>query len=176
MPLVNVDGLQFAFPDGWHVSKYDDWVFYRKRFSRMLPEIKALDLLAMAHDKTAWLVEVKDYRINQRTKPSDLGEEIARKVFSTLAALLPAKINANEADEKQMAGIMMRARKLRVVLHLEQPAKHSKLRPRAIDPADVQQKLRQLLKPVDAHPLVVEMARMGMLQWKVSSATKKADL
>ena len=89
----------------------------------MLSEIKALDLLAMAHDKTAWLVEVKDYRINQRTKPSDLGEEIARKVFSTLAALLPAKINANEADEKQMAGIMWVAAGLRT----EEPAGQNRL-------------------------------------------------
>ena len=129
--------------------------------------IKALDLLAIDPDKTAWLIEVKDYRIYPRTKPSDLGEEIAHKVFDTLAAIIPAKIHATNSDEKQLARAVYASRKLRVVLHLEQPEKHSKLRPRAINPADVQQKIRQLLKPVDAHPLVVDMKSMRGLEWHV---------
>jgi hypothetical protein len=55
-----------------------------------------------------------------------------------------------------------------LILHLEQPAKHSKRFPRAINPANVRQKLRQLLKPIDAHPVVAESARMGTLEWRVS--------
>jgi hypothetical protein len=42
---------------------------------------------------------------------------------------------------------------------------HSALRPRAIDPAAVMQRLRRLLKPIDAHPFVAEMTRMG---WRVT--------
>lgn len=168
MQRHNVDGLNFDFPDNWQVSKYDDWSFYRNRFARMWNGIKSLDLLAVDSDKTAWLIEVKDYRVNSRTKPSDLGEEVAYKVFDTLAALIPAKINATNSDEKQLASAVSASRKLRVVLHLEQPEKRSKLRPRAINPADVQQKIRQLLKPVDAHPLVVDMRSMRELEWQVS--------
>lgn len=168
MQRFNVDGLDFDFPDDWQVSKYDDWSFYRNQFSRMRNGIKSLDLLAIDSDKTAWLIEVKDYRVNSRTKPSDLGEEIAHKVFDTLAAILPAKIHATAPDEKQLARAVSASRKLRIVLHLEQPEKHSKLRPRAINPADVQQKIRQLLKPVDAHSLVVDMVSMRGLEWNVS--------
>ncbi|MDO9141019.1 MAG: hypothetical protein Q7U38_11920 [Methylobacter sp.] len=168
MQRFNVDGLFFDFPDDWQASKYDDWSFYKNQFSRMWNGIKALDLLAIDTDKTAWLIEVKDYRVNPRTKPSDLAEEIAHKVFDTLAAIIPAKIHATDPVEKQLAHAVSASRKLRVVLHLEQPAKHSKLRPRAIKPADVQQKTRQLLKPVDAHALVVEIGEMRKLAWHVS--------
>jgi hypothetical protein len=162
-----VDGLNFYFPDNWQVSKYDDWSFYRNQFACMWNGIKSLDLLAIDPDKTTWLIEAKDYRVNPRTKPSDLGEEVAHKVFDTLAAIIPAKIHATNSDEKQLARAVSASRKLRVVLHLEQPDKHSKLRPCAINPADVQQKMRQLLKPVDAHPLVVDMKSMRGLEWRV---------
>lgn len=74
---------------------------------------------------------------------------------------------ATEAEEQGLAQAVLKARKIRVVLHLEQPAKHSKLRPRAINPADVKQKLRQLLKPIDAHPFVAEKAARDSLQWSV---------
>lgn len=167
MQRLNVDGLNFDFPDDWQIGKYDEWTFYRAQFSRMRDGIKALDLLAVDPDKTTWLIEVKDYRRTSRTKPSDLGEEIAHKVFDTLAAIIPAKIYTNNSDEQRLAHAVSTSCKLRVVLHLEQPEKHSKLRPRAINPADVQQKMRQLLKPVDAHPMVVYMGLMTGLKWQV---------
>lgn len=165
---IHVDGLNFNFPDDWLVSKYDEWDFYRHQFSRMWNGIKSLDLLAVDPQKTGWLIEVKDYRNNPRTKPSDLSDEIARKVFDTLAALPPARLNANSQSESAMAKAVVGAKKYRVILHLEQPAKHSKLRPRAISPVDIQQKLRQLLKPIDAHPFVAEKAQMGSLVWSVN--------
>lgn len=168
MQRFNVDGLNFDFPDDWLISKYDDWSFYRNQFITIKNGIKSLDLLAVDLNKTAWLIEVKDYRLHPRTKPSELGIEVAHKVFDTLAAIIPAKIHATDTDEKQLARAVSASRKLRVVLHLEQPAKHSKLRPRAINPVDVQQKIRQLLKPVDAHPLVVDMKSMRDLEWNVS--------
>jgi hypothetical protein len=168
MQRYNVDGLNFDFSDNWQVSQYDVWSFYRNQVSRMWSGIKALDLLAVDPNKTAWLIEVKDYRQQQRTKPSDLGDEVAHKVFDTLAALIPAKNCASDAGEKQIARAVTLAHSLRVVLHLEQPVKHSKLRPIAINPADVKQKIRQLLKPVDVHPLVVSKANLGALEWCVS--------
>jgi hypothetical protein len=168
MQRLVVDGLNFDFPDDWQVSKYDDWSFYRNQFSKMWNGIKSLDLLVVDPSRTAWLIEVKDYRTHRRTKPSDLGEEVASKVFDTLAAMLPAKNNANQPVEKEMARVVARARCLRVVLHLEQPDKHTKLHPRAINPVNLQQKIRQLLKPVDAHPIVVDMSRLGALGWSVS--------
>lgn len=121
MQRFNVDGLNFDFPDNWQISKYDDWSFYRNQFIRIRDGIKSLDLLAIDQDKTTWLIEVKDYRVHPRTKPSDLGIEVAHKVFDTLAAIIPAKIHATDPDEKQLARAVSASRKLRVVLHLEQP-------------------------------------------------------
>lgn len=168
MPIIHVEGLAFAFPDRWETSKYDDWSFYRNQFAKMWNGIRALDLLAVDPDHTLWLIEVKDYRKHARTKLSDLGDEVAHKVFDTLAAMLPAKIYASDSHEVKMAKAVLGAKRLRVVLHLEQPSKHSTLRPRAINPRDVQQVLRRLLKPIDAHVFVAETTRMGTLAWRVT--------
>ena len=129
--------------------------------------IKAVDVIAAAA-ATTWFIEVKDYRTHTRTKPSDLSQEVADKVFDSLAALLPASINANDARERSVAKKLLGASRLRVVLHIEQPRKHSRLRPRAIDPANVLQKLRSLVKGIDPHPIVADRTAMGGCDWKVS--------
>lgn len=167
MPTVAVQGLNFEFPSNWEVSKYDEWRFYRNHFSKVRNKLKGLDLLAVDPDGIAWLIEVKDYRVHARTKPSTVDDEVVGKVLATLAALLPAKVNANDVHEAAMAEAVLGAKKLRVVLHLEQPEKHSTLRPRAINPADVQQALRRRLRSIDAHPFVAETNRMGSLAWRV---------
>ncbi len=167
MIRLPVDGFVFVFPDGWAPSKYDEWSFYREQFIKIRNGIKAIDVLAVDPGGVAWLIEVKDYGVNLRTKPSDLCDEVAHKVLDTVAALLPAHLNATAPHEQQLAGAALRAPKLRVVLHLEQPKKHSRLRPRAINPADIQQGLRQRLKPIDAHPVVTERAAMDRVPWQV---------
>jgi hypothetical protein len=169
---IEVGKLTFTFPKEWKASQYDAWSFYRNQFGRMRNGIKAVDVLACDDEDTAWFIEVKDYRANARTKPTDLGDEIAQKVFDTLAALLPAAINGNQKAERELARSLCSAKKLRVVLHLEQPKTRSKLHPRPIDPAHLTQKLRQLLKPVDAHPMVLDMEseRMSFVKWDVNEA------
>lgn len=164
MPTIDVDGIAFTFPNDWLLSKYDDWLYYRS-YAGARSGTKAVDLLAIDPDRTAWFIEVKDYRAHRRTKPTELSHEVAQKVHDTLAVVLAARTKASEDDELQMARKVSRAKRLRVVLHLEQPAKHSKLFPRAIDPADVKLKLRTLLKPVDAHPSVVEINDLRGLGW-----------
>jgi hypothetical protein len=82
--------------------------------------------------------------------------------------LVAARANANDRAERELAIAALRCRRLRVVLHLEQPEKHSKLFPRAIDPADVTQRLKQLIKAIDPHPLVLEKARLGGVAWTVA--------
>ena len=80
--------------------------------------IKALDLLAVDPTKTAWLIEVKNYRDHVRTKPSELSDEVARKVFDTLAALPPARLYAVDRAEQHMASALLRVHQYRVVLQL----------------------------------------------------------
>jgi hypothetical protein len=161
------DGLTFTFPAGWATGKPDDWAFYRNQFVRMRNGIKSMDALVIDGAKTTWLIEAKDYRMHTRTKPSCLAEEVAAKLCDTLAMLIPASVHSASAVEKSLAGKACRASSLRLVLHLEQPVKHSRLRPRAIDPAALAMKLKKLVKPIDAHPLVVERNRMCGLPWSV---------
>ena len=106
MMRLEVDGLTFTFSAGWSADKYDDWSFYRNQFGKMRDGIKAIDLLVLDPDNTAWFVEVRDYRRHPPTK--------------------------------------------------------------AINPADVAQKLRRLLKPIDAHPVVAETDHMRGLGWRVA--------
>jgi hypothetical protein len=128
--------------------------------------MKGCDLVAW-HASTTWLIEVKDYRQNQRTKAIDVADEVALKVRDSLAVLLGAKTNADD-EEKTLAAGAIASSDLRVVLHLEQPVKPSKLFPRAINPANVSQRLRQLVRAIDPHPVVAETTEMNNLPWTVS--------
>ncbi len=169
MEPVTEGRLTFTFPNYWITSKFDDWSFYRNQFQKVCRGTKAIDVLAIEPGVCFWKIEVKDYRRYPRTKPTHLAHEIAYKIRDSLAALVAAKVNANDAGEKAMAEAALKCPRLRVVLHLEQPAKHSKLFPRAIKPADIQQRLKQLLKAIDPHPLVIEMSRMSGVVWSVTS-------
>ena len=51
---IDADGLLFSFPDGWTVGKYDEFVFYRKHFSKISDGLKALDLLAIDPEHKFW--------------------------------------------------------------------------------------------------------------------------
>ena len=172
MPTIIEGQLKFEFPDNWQSSKFDEWSFYRNQFQKVCGGTKAIDILAVEPSVCFWNIEIKDYRRHRRTKTKiiDLADEIALKVRDSLAAIVAARVNANETNEKNMARAALRCPRLRVVLHLERPSKHSKLFPRAIDPANVQQKLKQLIKAIDPHPLVLEMSRMNHVAWKVSSS------
>ncbi|MDR5818391.1 hypothetical protein QCE62_32740 [Caballeronia sp. LZ033] len=164
MPTLNVDGLTFTFPQTWQVSKYDEWSFYRLSFARQGEGIKAIDVLAITETNVAFFIEVKDYRHPDTEKPSHLPEAIASKVLHTLAAMLPAKLRANVDSERQLASAILACDSLSVIAHLEQPQNH---RP-VVDPADIQQKLRRLLRAVDAHPKVVSKSNLRGLNWTVT--------
>lgn len=168
MPTITEGNLLFTFSETWSVSKLDEWSFYRNQFQSVCGGTKAIDILAIdLACSSCWQIEVKDYRQYPRTKAIDLAEEIAEKVRDSLALLVTASFNANDKHEKASACEAVCCTRLRIVLHLEQPAKHSKLFPRAIDPAKVQIRLRQLLKAIDPHPIVLDKSRLGTVQWTV---------
>ena len=156
MPTISEGQLKFEFPDDWQSSKFDEWRFYLRHFQKVCGGTKAIDIVAVEPGVCFWSIEVKDYRQHRRTKTIDIADEIALKVRDSLSGIVAASVNANDADERQIAGEALRCQRLRIVLHLEQPTKHSKLFPRAIDPAKVQQKLKQLVKAIDPHPSVLE--------------------
>lgn len=168
MTKIAVGALTFEFLDGWQASALDTWVFYLRRFRSMFSGIKAVDLVAVDGRTATWLIEVKDYRRHRREKSIALVDEIAKKVFDSLACLPAAAVNANEASERRVARASLATEELRVVLHLEQPRKPSKFFPRAFDPRDVERQLRKTLRPIDPHALVVETGAMRNLPWTVT--------
>ena len=168
MPSITEGTLTFQFPDGWLIAKFEAWSFYRHQFQQVCGGAKAVDMFAIASNHCVWAIEVKDYRRHPRVKAIELTDEVACKVRDSLAALVAARVNANDASEKQISSRALACNRIRVVLHLEQPTKHSKLFPRAIDPAQVTQKLRQLLTAIDPHPQVVALGRPGDVGWFVT--------
>lgn len=163
MATLNVDGLIFTFPHDWAASKYDEWSYYRNQFVKQQSNIKAVDILAISPNQTAFFIEVKDYRHPETERPSELPQAIATKVLHTLAAMLPAKINANNVDERQLANAVLTCLSLKVFAHIEQPVRHMPV----IDPADLKQKLRKLLRAVDPHLEIASMGNMRGAGWLV---------
>lgn len=160
--------LAFTFADGVEPSQYDEWTFYRNQFNAVCGGTKAVDFVCLDGDQL-WLIEVKDYRRHRRTKLVELGDEVAAKVRDTLAGLVAASCNANQADEQRVARQALGRSRLRVVLHLEQPRHPSRLFPRAVDPDDVLLKLKQRLKAIDAHPRVVDQSNLDAeMPWAVT--------
>jgi hypothetical protein len=149
--------LVFTFPENCRAVKYDDWSFFKNQFQRNCGASKAVDIVCITKSpSTLWLVEVKDYRQHRRSKSLDIVEEFSSKVRDTLAGLLAARVNANDSSEKRFADEAVRTRKIRAILHLEQPKKDSKLYRRVIEPGDIIYKLKQQLDAVDPHPRVVD--------------------
>jgi len=170
MATLYEGSLAFSFPDTWRVAKYDGWAFYRNQFKDSCLGCKAVDFLAIDPDRSElWLIEVKDYRRSPREKNITMWDEMALKTLHTLAGIFAAKCNAVD-EAKEIATQCLACTRLRAVLHLQQPIQHSRLFPRVFNPADVQQKIRQLLRPIDAHPRVMEMDYMQGAAWTVVSA------
>lgn len=168
MAVLSEGRLQFNFGPSCRAEKYDEWSFFRNQFQSTCGGAKAVDIICLSGN-TCWLIEIKDYRQHKRTKPQDLGDEIAIKVRDTLAGLVAAKMNANAVSERDLAKKAIQAKAINVVLHLEQPEKHSKLFPRAIDPAAVKQSLKRQLRAIDAHPRIVNKHTLSAhMDWIVT--------
>lgn len=168
MVVLSEGRLRFDFGESCRAEKYDDWSFFRNPFQSTCGGAKAVDIICLSGN-TCWLIEIKDYRQHKRTKPQDLGDEIAIKVRDTLAGLVAAKMNANDVSEQDFAKKAIQSKTIKVVLHLEQPEKQSKLFPRAIDPAAVKQSLKRQLRAIDAHPSIVNKHTLSAsMDWTVT--------
>ena len=169
MPTLQEGNLTFDFPDDdSEVARYDGWSFYRNQFQNVCGGTKAVDFVFVEGNRT-WLIEVKDYRQAFRMKTIPLADEVVAKVRDTLAGLAAGRCNANDAYEQRVANRALSTARLIVVLHLEQTAKPSKLRPQVADPASLRLKLKQLLKPIDPHPRVVDRNSLHpSMNWEVT--------
>lgn len=160
--------LTFSFADGCNATAYDRWAFVRNQYQSVCGSTKAVDFLCI-NGGVLWVIEVKDYRLPRTPKPSNLSMMVARKVRDSIAGLVAAQCNANDPHEQQFAQSALRATQLRVVLHVEQPQKVSKLFPRAVDPGDLKSKIKKLLKAIDAHPEIVDQNSLkANMNWTVA--------
>lgn len=171
MPIIQnpiVEGkLRFTFPQGALSTKYDDWSFYRTQFNSAFGGTKAVDIIYL-EDDVMWLIEVKDYRQQKRQKTMPLYEEVALKVKDSVAGLTAAYCNANDPDIKDYAKKALKQTRIRVVLHLEQPPTGNKLFSQALNPANIQMKMKQWLRALDPHPLVVDKSSLTpAMRWTV---------
>jgi hypothetical protein len=167
MPRVVEGSITFDLPVGFVVQKLDDTTFYRKHFQSFAQGSKAVDFLVF-DPKTPelWLLEVKDYRAQGRIKTIDLFDEIAQKVLSSLACLLALRANANVLDERNFAQLALKQTRIKVVLHLEQPIKPSKLFPQVVDPANIRVKLRQKVRSIDSKAEFSSIAFTRNVPWE----------
>ena len=131
---------------------------------------QSISWLLMGTPRRSGLIEVKDYRQFRRVKDAEirLWDEVGIKARDTLAGIFATKVNGVN-EEAEFAKDVLRATEIRVVLHLEQPPAHTKMFPRAYDLAILQQRLKQIVKPIDAHPLVVELATINRVPWRARS-------
>jgi hypothetical protein len=167
MGTVPVENLLFTFDAGTEAQKYDTSTHYREVWNKPPASQKAVDVVAVQNTTvptTAWMIEAKDFRVVDPLtppKPSNvtgLAETMAVKASHTLAGLADAAKNAADPSEKAIAMKAISAGKTRVVLHLEpHSGAHSMLFPSGFA-ASVLQKLRQLVKAIDANALVLNIA------------------
>lgn len=160
--------LTFSFDAGCNTAQYDKWSFVRNQFQNVCGGSKAVDFLCI-ENSVLWIIEVKDYRLPGSKKPSNLPQDVAKKIRDSLAGLIAAQCNANDPQEKKFARQALRTSCLKVVLHVEQPRKISKLFPRAVDPSDLKSKLKKLIKAIDPHPKLVDQHTMTInMPWTVA--------
>ena len=168
MTIIREGALEFHFATNCQASKYDDWAHYRNQFQPVAGGCKAIDLICV-EDDVSWLIEVKDYRENRRTKGIEIADEVAIKVRDSLAGLASAAKNANDSHERDLAKRAVRSNRWRIVLHLEQRAKPHRLWPRPINAATLLQKFRtKKLKAIDPHPIICDQSSCsGRVTWSV---------
>lgn len=164
MPTLQVNEFQFTFAPTVAAEPYDTWQHYKDVWNKVGGQ-KGMDVVAIenpAAPTTTWLIEAKDFRMitypPKSSHVAGLAQTTADKATHTLAGLADAAVNAVILSEKNHAKSALAAPLKRVVLHLEpHTGPHSALFPAGF-PASVLQQLKQLVKAIDANPLVLNIA------------------
>jgi len=167
--------LTFEFPDSWKICRPGESFYYTNGFQSFCGGSKETDFLAFDPDNgRLWLLEVKDYSVNNRTKPLPIHDEVALKVRDTLALLSASMSNDHtpSASGQTQVGDFGRAiavpTSMGVVLHCEHQPAGSKLFPSATHLASIQQKLRIAFKNVISEVKVTCSGRYAGLAWNVT--------
>jgi hypothetical protein len=177
MPTLVVENLTFTFDATVAAGRYDRWDHYRFVWNAPPGGQRAMDVVAVESalpSSVTWLIEAKDFRvITNPPRPSNistLAETVRDKADHTLAGLGHAQTNALLPVEKNLATEALSTATTRVILHLEpHTGLHTALFPSGFA-ASVYQKLKRLVRHIDANPLVLNIANTAAanVPWTVS--------
>lgn len=114
-PQLSVDGIDFVFQEGFHALAFDE----TKRFRRASGlGIRGCDIVAR-HDKTLWLIEVKDYTHQGAKPPEDLYSSLALKSACTIGLLSTYALAEQDSGFVSFARDCRKATKIVIALHIE---------------------------------------------------------
>lgn len=177
MTAIREESVVWTFPPGWAARKFDGAGYQHNQFAHVAGGSQAVDITALdPAGTTLWLIEAKEYVKGRRGADKvPLPFEIAAKVRDSLACIFAASIRA-VGEEKNSARAYLAAANLRVVLHLEQRVAPPAMLQPAYDPADVQAKLKQLLRAIDPHPIVMStQSPAAAVAWQTRWAPENAE-
>lgn len=147
--------IVYGFPDDMIIMRLEANQFYCKHWQNFGVQPKEdgnkeTDFIGIAADSEClWLIEVKDYRRNTRTKPSSLGLEFAKKCRDTLACLAGMRVSPwSDTEQRQLATRALKSKSIRCILHVEQVSR-GKLFPLVMDPADLLDSVRRSVRSLD---------------------------
>jgi hypothetical protein len=162
------DRIRFEFPDGWKVLRPEKASYYKRHFQTFAGGCKEMDFILFEPvNRVLWLLEVKDYTINRRVKPQCVFEEIVEKVRDSLALLLAGSVRDDPSNGgvRSFMDVCAIPNDIKIVLHLEQPSKPSKMFPGVKIAADATQKLRAKVRAIDPRARVSSTSSTDM-QWR----------
>lgn len=162
------DRIRLEFPDGWKVLRPAKGAYYKRHFQTFAGGCKEMDFILFEPvSRVLWLLEVKDYKTNRRVKPQCVFEEIAEKVRDSLALLLASSVRDDPSicGVRSFMDVCAIPNEIKVVLHLEQPSKPSKMFPGVKIDADATQKLRAKVRAVDPRARVSSTSSTDM-EWR----------
>jgi hypothetical protein len=142
--------------------------YYKRHFQSFAGGCKEMDFILFEPvNRVLWLLEVKDYTTDRRVKAQCVFEEIAEKVHDSLALLLAGSVrdDPSHCGVRSFMDVCAIPNEIKVVLHLEQPSKPSKMFPGVKIDADATQKLRAKVRAVDPRACVSSTSSTDM-EWR----------
>ncbi len=150
--------ITYTFPEHFISFRPEDSTFYSKHWQSFAKpkggEGNAeIDFIAFdPRGKRLWLVETKDYRQHDRSKPSSIGEEFARKCRDTLSLLGALQVSIQVATDGDLEHRFRfsEMRDVTCVLHLEQRrGRHNEYR--IISSQTLKDTAKRSLRALDPH-------------------------
>ncbi len=158
-------GLCFEFDDDLKVIKYDEVAgLYRDKVLRCFDGLKAVDFICKKQSEM-WLLEVKNFSENERTKRIPLADEFIEKVRDTITGIA-TMCYATQGEERKTYQALIGVDQVHLVLHCDFN-KHLNLKEIVTRQRNLQEQLRKKLRILDCHLKVTSIENpVNKLPWR----------